>query len=146
MYTGRGPSSDAMHLGHLVPFIMTKWLQETFDVPLVIQLTDDEKFLWKNLELETCENLAKLNSKGEPLGFFYNCFKDFSDIIACGFDMDRTFIFSDLNYIPACKEFYWNMLRIQKAVTYNQIKGIFGFGDSDAMGKISFPAIQASPR
>ena len=60
--------------------------------------------------------------------------------------MDRTFIFSDLNYIPACKEFYWNMLRIQKAVTYNQIKGIFGFGDSDAMGKISFPAIQASPR
>jgi len=130
LYTGRGPSSDAMHLGHLVPFIMTKWLQETFDVPLVIQLTDDEKFLWKNLELETCENLAKLNSK---------------DIIACGFDMDRTFIFSDLNYIPACKEFYWNMLRIQKAVTYNQIKGIFGFGDSDAMGKISFPAIQASP-
>ena len=70
----------------------------------------------------------------------------FSDIIACGFDADRTFIFSDLNYIPACKEFYWNMLRIQKAVTYNQIKGIFGFGDSDAMGKISFPAIQASPR
>jgi len=86
-----------------------------------------------------------------------------SDIVACGFDMDRTFIFSDLNYIPACKEFYWNMLRIQKAVTYNQIKGhiyshidihshinqikgIFGFGDSDAMGKISFPAIQASPR
>lgn len=65
LYTGRGPSSDAMHLGHLVPFIMTKWLQETFDVPLVIQLTDDEKFLWKNLELETCENLAKLNSKGE---------------------------------------------------------------------------------
>ena len=53
-----------MHLGHLVPFIMTKWLQDTFDVPLVIQLTDDEKFLWKNLELEECENLAKLNSKG----------------------------------------------------------------------------------
>ena len=64
LYTGRGPSSEAMHLGHLVPFIMTKWLQDTFDVPLVIQLTDDEKFLWKNLELEECENLAKLNSKG----------------------------------------------------------------------------------
>jgi tryptophanyl-tRNA synthetase len=24
LYTGRGPSSEAMHLGHLVPFIMTK--------------------------------------------------------------------------------------------------------------------------
>jgi len=27
LYTGRGPSSDAMHLGHLIPFIFTKWLQ-----------------------------------------------------------------------------------------------------------------------
>ncbi|CAG5105750.1 Oidioi.mRNA.OKI2018_I69.chr1.g2419.t1.cds [Oikopleura dioica] len=130
LYTGRGPSSQAMHLGHLVPFIMTKWLQDTFDVPLVIQLTDDEKFLWKNLELEECEQLAKENSK---------------DIIACGFDEDKTFIFSDLNYIPSSKAFYWNMKRIEKSVNYNQIKGIFGFGDSDAMGKISFPAIQAAP-
>ncbi len=24
LYTGRGPSSEAMHLGHLIPFIMTK--------------------------------------------------------------------------------------------------------------------------
>ena len=26
-----------------------------------------------------------------------------------------------------------------------QVKGIFGFGDSDKIGKISFPAIQAAP-
>lgn len=25
LYTGRGPSSDAMHLGHLIPFMFTKW-------------------------------------------------------------------------------------------------------------------------
>ena len=37
------------------------------------------------------------------------------------------------------------MIRIQKCVTYNQVKGIFGFGDSDVIGKISFPAIQAAP-
>ena len=24
LYTGRGPSSEALHLGHLVPFLMTK--------------------------------------------------------------------------------------------------------------------------
>lgn len=24
LYTGRGPSSEAMHLGHLIPFIFTK--------------------------------------------------------------------------------------------------------------------------
>lgn len=28
LYTGRGPSSDALHLGHLVPFMFTKYLQE----------------------------------------------------------------------------------------------------------------------
>ncbi len=27
LYTGRGPSSDAMHLGHLIPFVFTKYLQ-----------------------------------------------------------------------------------------------------------------------
>lgn len=26
LYTGRGPSSEALHLGHLVPFLMTKVL------------------------------------------------------------------------------------------------------------------------
>lgn len=25
LYTGRGPSSEAMHVGHLIPFIFTKW-------------------------------------------------------------------------------------------------------------------------
>lgn len=24
LYTGRGPSSEAMHVGHLIPFIFTK--------------------------------------------------------------------------------------------------------------------------
>lgn len=55
LYTGRGPSSEALHLGHLIPFHFTKWLQDAFDCPLVIQLTDDEKFLFKpELKLEEC--------------------------------------------------------------------------------------------
>ena len=44
-----------------------------------------------------------------------------------------------------CPAFYENILRIQRCVTFNQVKGIFGFGDSDCIGKISFPAIQAAP-
>jgi tryptophanyl-tRNA synthetase len=39
LYTGRGPSSESMHLGHLIPFLFTKYLQDAFGVPLVIQLT-----------------------------------------------------------------------------------------------------------
>eukprot|EP00920_Eleutheroschizon_duboscqi_P037821 GHVT01090565.1.p1 GENE.GHVT01090565.1~~GHVT01090565.1.p1 ORF type:complete len:160 (+),score=47.12 GHVT01090565.1:402-881(+) len=80
LYTGRGPSSESLHIGHLVPFIFTKWLQDAFQVPLVIQLTDDEKFIFKeDLTIETAHRLAWENAK---------------DIIACGFDPKKTFIFS----------------------------------------------------
>merc|ERR1712227_437936 len=128
LYTGRGPPSDAMHMGHLIPFIFTKWLQETFDVPLVIQLTDDEKFLWKDLKKEEAKRLAMENAK---------------DIIALGFDVNKTFIFSDFQHIGGA--FYENMIDVMKHVTFNQVKGIFGFNDSSNIGKIAFPAIQASP-
>lgn len=36
LYTGRGPSAEALHMGHAIPFIMNKYLQDAFDVPLVI--------------------------------------------------------------------------------------------------------------
>ena len=29
LYTGRGPSSEAMHLGHLIPFLFTKFVIHT---------------------------------------------------------------------------------------------------------------------
>ncbi|KAK5648478.1 hypothetical protein RI129_003370 [Pyrocoelia pectoralis] len=130
LYTGRGPSSSSMHLGHLIPFILCKWLQDVFSVPIVIQLTDDEKCLWKDIKLEEANKMAYENAK---------------DIIAIGFDINKTFIFADLDYIGQCPEFYRNMIRIQKCVTFNQVKGIFGFGDSDVIGKICFPAVQAAP-
>ena len=130
LYTGRGPSSDSIHLGHLIPFLFTKWLQETFNVPLVIQMTDDEKFLWKDLKQEEAMRLARQNVK---------------DIIALGFDVEKTFIFADFTFMGQCPAFYQNVVKIQKCVTYNQVKGIFGFDDSSPIGKISFPAIRAAP-
>lgn len=130
LYTGRGPSSDAMHLGHLIPFIFTKWLQDTFDVPLVIQLTDDEKFFWKDLTMDEVNRLAISNAK---------------DIIALGFDVNKTFIFADTEYISQSPNFYRTVCRVQKCVTFSQARGIFGFTDGDCIGKIGFPAIQAAP-
>ena len=53
-------------------------------MPLVVQMTDDEKFLWKDLSLEEAHRLAAENAK---------------DIIACGFDVKKTLIFSDLDYM-----------------------------------------------
>jgi len=129
LYTGRGPSSDSMHLGHLIPFMFTKWLQDVFDVPLVIQLTDDEKFLFKHqLKVDQTYAFAKQNAK---------------DIIAVGFKLEKTFIFSDYDYVGG--EFYKNISKISRQITLSQAKAAFGFNDSDNIGKIHFAAIQAAP-
>ena len=134
LYTGRGPSSSSMHLGHLIPFLFTKWLQDAFNVPLVIQMTDDEKFIFKG-EYDP--------EKGDNLKHFANLtLENARDIIACEFDYEKTFIFSDLDYVG---RMYPNIVRIWKAVTTNTVNGIFGFDGSSNIGKIAFPAIQAAP-
>ncbi|VDN99493.1 unnamed protein product [Rodentolepis nana] len=130
LYTGRGPSSSSLHVGHLIPFILTKWIQDVFNVPLVIQLTDDEKFLWRNIPMDEIINLARENAK---------------DIIATGFDPKNTFIFNNFTYMGQCPEFYRTVVSIQRLVTFNQARAIFGFTENDCIGKIAFPAVQGAP-
>lgn len=134
LYTGRGPSSSSMHLGHLIPFLFTQWLQQAFGCPLVIQMTDDEKFLFKG---EYDEHT------GDNLDYYASLtMENARDIIACGFDYEKTFLFSDLDYVG---RMYPNIVRIWKSVTTNSVQGIFGFDGSSNIGKVAFPAIQAAP-
>lgn len=64
------------------------------------------------------------------------------DILAFGFDPEKTFIFSDIDYI---QHLYPNVLKVQKHINYSQIKGIFGFKEADNIGKYAFPPVQAVP-
>ncbi|KAI8909033.1 hypothetical protein EDD86DRAFT_148708 [Gorgonomyces haynaldii] len=128
LYTGRGPSSGSMHVGHMVPFIFCKWLQDVFGAPLVVQLTDDEKFLFRDLKIEDANKFALENAK---------------DIMAFGFDPTKTFIFSNLDYMSGA--FYKNVVKIAKTITTSQSKAAFGFNDSDNVGKMHFVSIQAAP-
>ncbi|CAH8386138.1 unnamed protein product [Eruca vesicaria subsp. sativa] len=125
LYTGRGPSSESLHLGHLIPFLFTKYLQDAFEVPLVIQITDDEKCIWKKLKPEDSKRLGRENVK---------------DIIACGFDVKKTFIFSNFDTVGG--SFYENMVEAGKCVTLNKIRSTFGFTGEDCVSKISFPMVQ----
>ena len=85
-----------------------------FDVPLVVQLTDDEKFLFKHeLKVEQTYDFAKRNAR---------------DIIAVGFPLDKTFIFSDFDYVGGA--FYKNIVKVARAITINQARATFGFNDS----------------
>ncbi|KAL4966314.1 tryptophan--tRNA ligase WRS1 [Aspergillus stella-maris] len=126
LYTGRGPSSGSLHLGHTIPLTFTKWLQDVFDVPLVFMLTDDEKALFKDsLTFEETLHFAMENAK---------------EIIALGFDVKKTFIYSDLKYVS--NHILMNTWEFSKLVTFNQVRGAFGFDGSTNIGRILFPAVQ----
>jgi tryptophanyl-tRNA synthetase len=89
-------------------------------------LTDDEKALFKDgLTFEDTHKFGLHNAK---------------DIIACGFDMKKTFIFSDLDFISG--HFLYNIWEFSKLLPFNQVRGAFGFDGSTNIGRIMFPAVQ----
>ncbi|KZP04698.1 Nucleotidylyl transferase [Athelia psychrophila] len=65
------------------------------------------------------------------------------DVAPTCFDINKTFIFSDCDYMGG--ELYRNVSRISRQVSYNQVKSTFGFTDSDNIGKVHFTTIQAAP-
>lgn len=128
-YTGRGSTAISMHLGHMLPFMFTKWLQDALDSTLVVQLSDDEKYFFKDgTTLEEFNRLAYENAK---------------DIIACDFNLDKTLLFSNLNFMGG--ELYKNAVHIMKHTTGNQIRGIFGLNLDNNIGQLAWPCFQAAP-
>jgi tryptophanyl-tRNA synthetase len=127
LYTGRGPSADAMHVGHMVPFLLTAHLQKALDLPLVIQITDDEKFLFRGIPPEKMDRMATENIK---------------DILAFGVDPVRTFIFRNTQYMG---DLYPTVLEVQRLLTANAVRNTFGFSMEDSVGKFAFAATQAAP-
>ena len=96
----------------------SRYLQDAFQVPLIIMLTDDEKFYHSDkLSIKECKNFALQNAM---------------DIIAIGFDIEKTFIFADTEFIYGGQglDFAHNLMAIGKKTTNNQIKGTFGFTDT----------------
>ncbi|MDD5417812.1 MAG: tryptophan--tRNA ligase [Candidatus Nanoarchaeia archaeon] len=127
LYTGRGPSGKT-HLGHLVPYIFTKWIQDKFDVELYYQLTDDEKFLFKqDMSLEDTNSLAYENAK---------------DFMALGFNPKKTHIIIDSEYSG---KLYPQAIKVAKKLTFSTVKSVFGLNDSSNVGQIFFTTIQAVP-
>ena len=127
LYTGRGPSSG-IHLGHMLPWILTRWLQAKFQVKLYFQITDDEKFLFKDFEsLNDANKIA---------------YDNILDIIATGFDPKLTRIFLDTEYIH---HMYPVAVRVAKHVTFSTTRAVFGFEHSNNIGEIFYTSMQAVP-
>ena len=128
LYTGRGPSGP-VHLGHTVTWEFTKWLQSSFDVPLLFQITDDEKFLFS----EKFKDLSETKTIA---------YENILDIIAIGFDPKKTKIMIDSDN---SKTLYNAAIPIAKKITFSTVKSSFGFTNSNNIGEIFYTAIQAVP-
>jgi tryptophanyl-tRNA synthetase len=127
LYTGRSPSGP-IHLGHLMPWLFTKWLQDAFDCEVWFQFPDEEKFLFKkDLTYEQAQHYLHENML---------------DVIALGFNPKKThFIINtkhaDLLYPEACK--------VAKKITYSMVKSSFGLDESSNVGQIFYTSMQAVP-
>jgi tryptophanyl-tRNA synthetase len=123
--TGRGPS-EKMHLGHLVPFLVAKSLQDEFDCEVFIPISDDEKFFVKpNLSYEQALKFSEDN---------------ILDLIALGFKPGKTFIFQDFKYT----EIYRYAARVAKRMSYSTAKAAFGLAPENNVGWSFYPAMQAA--
>jgi len=127
LYTGRGPSGP-VHIGHLVPWIFTKYLQEKTGARLYFQMTDDEKFL-----IEDEMTLEETTKWG---------YDNALDLIALGFKPEKTSIIFDVRDIFSL---YDIAVKVAKRITYSTARAVFGFKDSTNLGWVFWPAIQAVP-
>lgn len=127
LYTGRGPSG-MVHMGHLMPWIFTKYLQDKFGSNLLFQITDDEKFLY-----------GQDRTREETKRFTY---ENILDIIAIGFEPGKTKIIVDTKHI---QHLYPLATEIAKRITFSTAKAVFGFTNSTNIGMIGFPPVQAVP-
>jgi len=127
LYTGRGPSGHTT-IGHMIPWTLTKWLQDKFDCELWFQMTDDEKFLFNDkLSLEETNLFAHENAL---------------DLVAMGFNPKKTKIFVDTEY---AKTLYPQALRVAKHLNYSTARAVFGFEGDSNVGKIFYTSMQAVP-
>jgi tryptophanyl-tRNA synthetase len=126
LYTGIAPSGS-MTLGHLVPFMMTQWLQEKFGAEVYIQIPDEEKALVRNMSFEEVHELA---------------YDDALNIIALGYDPKKTKIFFNTDYAGTL---YRQAVRVAKHITFSQVKDAFGFTNETNVGSIFYTSMQAVP-
>ena len=106
LYTGRGPSGP-VHIGHLIPWIFTRWLQEKFDAELWFQFTDDEKFLFRKKDELGIGEYTKI------------AYENALDVIALGFDPKKTHFLIDTKHAGVM---YKEACKVAKKINFSMVK------------------------
>lgn len=124
--SGRGPSGP-LTLGHLAVFKAVKEFQDAYGCRVFIPLSDDEKFLYREIKFEDAQKFAKEN---------------LLDLIALGFNLKKTEFMIDT--INLRQEVYNLAVKCAKRMTLSTVKDSLGFKDSQNIGSVFYPAMQAA--
>ncbi|MBE7558339.1 tryptophan--tRNA ligase [bacterium] len=106
--SGINPSGP-LHFGHKAVFDEIRWLQ-TQGADVFIPLSDDESYIFN-----------KVATRGQARRFAYDTV--IPTLIALGFEPGKTFIFLDSDYTSI----YNFAIQLSTKVTWNNLKGVFGF-------------------
>ncbi len=126
LYTGCSPSGP-IHLGHLMVWYFTKWLQDNFGVELYFQFPNEEKFLYKDMEFDEVQKWLEENML---------------DVAAVGFDPEKTHFLINTEHADLL---YKEAVKVAKKITLSSVKSTFGFDDSNNIGSLFYTAMQAVP-
>lgn len=121
--TGRGPSGP-MHIGHIVPFYFTKYLQDRTGAFVYIPISDDEKYVLRDISLAEIGDYTKENLR---------------DLLAVGFDPARTRIVIDT---ADADVIYPLAAAFSKEVTQSTVNATYG--EPANIGLSFYPAVQAT--
>lgn len=121
--TGRGPSGP-MHIGHVFPLYLAKYLQDRTGAYVYIPVSDDEKYFAKDQSFDDIQGWAKDN---------------ITEIMAVGFDPERTRIVTDT--ADADVIYPW-AAKFAKRYTQSTVNATYG--DPDNVGLSFYPAVQAT--
>lgn len=128
IYTGRGPTTEDLHLGHIVPIEFTAWLQKVFNAFVIFQMADDEKYWFKDMSFNEIYDLG---------------FKNAKDVIALGFDPEKTFIFSNRDY-SGNQAYQKVAFDIMKHAQMVDVQKIFGLKPTGCVGQMMWPIYQTT--
>ena len=127
LYTGRGPSGP-VHIGHLVPWVFTKHLQDVYGCKLVFQFTDDEKML--------------IREDYDAEDTWHWVYENALDLMALGFDPEKTEFIVNMKH---SSKLFPIALKVAKRITWSTMRAVFGFGEDSNLGIIYFPTMQIAP-
>ena len=103
-------------------------MQDTFNCPLVIQISDEEKAAFKHIEFDSLHKMGFENAK---------------EIISCGFDVKKTFIFSNRDYRLKCQKYENFSTDFKNNTTIKSIQSIFGLNETGNIFMYNWPVYQS---